>query len=499
MTQRMLELLAPPSSAEFANLFFVLAGIGSLVAVSEYVRKRFRWSAEVTRKLVHISVGVLIFFAPELFHSAVIPLALGLLGVIAMAIAVWKGLLTGMHGTTRASYGTIFYPIAFLLLIILFWNRHPEILSLAMLSLAIGDASAAIVGESLPSPAVYRLTSDKKSIEGSVTMFVTSTASIVCGTMVLDAAPNCSLLEIILISAVAAIIATAWEAISSKGFDNFTVPMSVAFVLSVFILPSPFQSAARFVPGVALSMLFVFLSYRARFLTADGSVAAFLLATCIFGLGGWKWAFPIVAFFILSSLLSKAGKRRKMKYQGEFEKTSTRDWGQVAANGGVAGIIMLAQYLLPDFDFFPVYVGSIAAATADTWGTEIGIWFHRTTYSLAKLRAVMPGTSGGVSFPGIAGGALGAAAISISASSWLNSPGIIWMLILAGVTGSLADSLLGGTLQASYRCARCKKETERPIHCETPTTFYQGVGWMNNDAVNWICTAMGALAVWAVS
>jgi uncharacterized protein (TIGR00297 family) len=499
MGQGILELFARPSAAEYVNLLSVSVSIGVLVVASEFIRKRFHWSAEFTRKLVHISVGILIFFAPELFHSAVIPLSLAFLGSVVMAFAVRKGLLVGMHGTKRASYGTVFYPAAFFLLVIILWNRHAEILSLSMLGFALGDAAAAIVGESLPSPKIFRLTSDKKSIEGSSVMFLTTTGSIFVGAMVLDFPPDYSPESKMAIAAIAASIATAWEAISSKGFDNFTVPLSIALVLSILILPSPLQNTMRFALGVIVSSFFVIAAYRLQYLTADGSVTAFLLATCVYGLGDWKWAIPIVAFFVFSSLVSKAGRRQKIKYQGSFEKTSTRDWGQAAANGGVAGFLMLAQYFWPAIDFYPAYVGSLTAAAADTWGTEIGVWFHAKTYSLSTLRAVKPGSNGGVSLPGFIGGALGAVVVASSTLAWVHNGSFILTFLLAGIAGSVTDSLVGGTLQATYRCPICKKETERATHCGTACKLYRGIQWINNDVVNWMCTAVGAAVAGAAS
>ncbi len=496
MLQRLIELSAPPSATEWICLLFILASLISCIVISELIRKHFHWSAEVTRKFVHISVGVLIFFAPRLFQSGFLPLLLAFCAILTMAFAIRMGLLVGMHGTSRFSYGTIFYPLSFLVLIVLFWNRHPEIISLSMLSLAIGDAAAAIVGESFQTVGEYYLTSDKKSIEGSIAMFLGTLVSLFYGLLILVPHGEQSIGYLIMIVAVAAIIATAWEALSSKGLDNFTVPMSVAFVLYYYLVPSPMQDTSRFTFGVVISIFIAGISYYVRFLSASGSVATFLLASTVYGLGGWSWTMPILTFFVLSSILSKAGKDRKKQFEHFFEKTSTRDWGQVAANGGIAGICILAQYLWHDFNFYPMYLGAVAAVTADTWGTEIGVWFHGKTISIARFRVVETGTNGGVSISGFVGGAAGSTVASVSALPWVPMERLIFSTALAGIIGSLVDSFIGGTIQATYQCAVCSMITERKHHCGLPTRIVRGIHWINNDTVNWICALTGAIVAW---
>jgi uncharacterized protein (TIGR00297 family) len=499
MQQRLFELLTLPSPVEWVRLIFVSGGLILCVVGGELIRKHFHWSPEVTRKFVHISVGILIFFAPQLFETALIPLVLASLAVISMIIAVRKGMLVGMHGTSRFSYGTIFYPLSFFLLIILFWNRHPEIISLSMSGLAIGDAAAAIVGESLRTPKIFYLTSDRKSIEGSLTMFGATTVTLLGGMYFLGLHSEHSFEYLLTTAMVAASIATAWEALSSKGFDNFTVPMSIAFVLLYFFVPAPMQNTTQLLIGVMLSLGIALISYFLRFLSPSGAVATFLLASTVYGLGGWKWTTPILMFFILSSVLSKAGKRTKQHYNHLFEKSSTRDWGQVAANGGTAGIIILLQYFFSEVNYFPCYLGAIAAVTADTWGTEIGIWFQWKTISISRLKVVETGTNGGVSLIGLIGAIVGAFIVSSSAFPWLTNESVILHAVIAGLAGSLIDSWLGGTIQATYRCPVCHKITERKHHCQTPTDFVKGIRWCNNDAVNWSCALTGAIVALMLS
>jgi len=489
-------LFVAPAPSEWSHFVVVLFSLGGMIGLSELVRRQLGWKAEVTRKFVHVAVGVLIFFAPSLFRAALIPMLFAATFVVADTVAIRKGLLVGIHGTSRYSYGTMFYPLSFLTLTILFWYDAPEIVSLSMASLALGDASAAIVGETLRAPHEYRLTTDKKSVEGSVTMAIVTLGTLLGGMAVLGLPARFQWSMLVWSAVAASAVATAWEAISSKGFDNFTVPMSTAVVLSVFLSSAPGHDREQLLLGLVLAAGIAAVSWIARFLTANGSVAVFLLASAVFGLGGWKWTVPILTFFVLSSFLSITGGGRKKGLEAIFEKTGARDSGQVAANGAVAGFIVLAQYALPQVDFFPMYLGAVAAVTADTWGTEIGTLVRGATVELRGLRRVPPGTNGGVSIAGVAAGVLGAGIVAASAVPWISVPKSLWIVPAAGVTGSAVDSLLGSTVQARFRCHVCGKLTERQMHCGGATELTEGFRWLRNDAVNWLCGLTGAVSAW---
>jgi len=115
-------LFSLPTNTEWSYFSFIFLGLGTFIVVAELVRKALHWSPEVTRKLVHISTGVLIFFAPQIFNSGIPAILLAVSFIAINFAAIEFGLLKGMHGTNRRSYGTVYYPLSFLILVLLCWD-----------------------------------------------------------------------------------------------------------------------------------------------------------------------------------------------------------------------------------------------------------------------------------------------------------------------------------------------------------------------------------------
>jgi uncharacterized protein (TIGR00297 family) len=250
--------------------------------------------------------------------------------------------------------------------------------------------------------------------------------------------------------------------------------------------------------GLGLGGAVGYLARRANALTSSGAWAATGVGGLIFGLGGVRWAALLLAFFISSSALSSVFKARKSPLDEKFAKGSHRDWGQVLANGGLGAILVVLQATVSEGTWpWIAYAGAMAAVNADTWATELGVLSPTLPRRITNGEVVERGTSGGITPVGTLASLAGAGLIGVLTIAFPGTglPRVtLGVIALAGLLGSLFDSLLGATVQGIYFCPLCEKETERhPLHtCGTATVHVRGWRWLNNDLVNLAASILGA-------
>jgi uncharacterized protein (TIGR00297 family) len=249
--------------------------------------------------------------------------------------------------------------------------------------------------------------------------------------------------------------------------------------------------------GFILAIIIAYLAYRAHSLNRSGALAATVVGTIVFGLGGLQWAILLLTFFITSSALSRLFKKRKQGLEEKFSKGHERDAGQVFGNGGLATAFVLVHAIWPESILGWVgFAAALAAVNADTWATELGVLNPTPPRMITNLgKRVEKGTSGGISLFGTLASLLGAAIIALPASLMTGHWSLFLLITFAGLAGSLFDSLLGATVQAMYYCPTDKKETEKhPFHtCGTQTVHIRGWKWLDNDWVNFACGAAGVI------
>jgi uncharacterized protein (TIGR00297 family) len=234
---------------------------------------------------------------------------------------------------------------------------------------------------------------------------------------------------------------------------------------------------------------------RGRTLTSGAAAAAVLLGT-VATAAGWSWAILLVAFFASATVLTRMESGRKLlNTAGTGDAGGERDAMQVLANGGLFGAVAILSLMTGNDLWLVAATGAIAASTADTWATEIGTAASGSARSLLTFRKVQAGTSGAITLRGTLAAIAGSAFIA----------GIILGLghpikhacaaVAGGIVGSLLDSLVGATLQSQRWCDQCGVVTEGMTHtCGNSTSHRSGFAWLDNDGVNALASAGGALA-----
>jgi uncharacterized protein (TIGR00297 family) len=185
---------------------------------------------------------------------------------------------------------------------------------------------------------------------------------------------------------------------------------------------------------------------------------------------------PVLAVLVVTSLATRFGRRRKERL-GMAEKPQGRGAAQVAANLGMAALVMdpsvqsalidtywLSRGTLVHNSTFVLGLAALAEAAADTVSSEVGQVLGGTPRMITTLRRVEPGTDGGITVAGTAAGILAAGLVALTGSFAFHlGPSMLFLSWAGGVFGLFFDSLLGATLERA--------------------------GWLNNDAVNFLSTA----------
>jgi uncharacterized protein (TIGR00297 family) len=261
--------------------------------------------------------------------------------------------------------------------------------------------------------------------------------------------------------------------------------------------------ARRLFVGLAASLVVSQAARRRGWLSPSGALGAVLTGALIVGAGGLTWGALLIVFFVLSSLLSRLRRRRAARPAGDTAKGAIRDLGQVLANGGAATLLALTAAAWPAPGVFAAYVGALSAVTADTWASELGMLSRRPPRLLTTGRVVPPGVDGGVTALGLLASLAGGLTIGMAAlllaplAAGLGEPTLPadrrgWLPLiglLAGLGGSLFDSLLGATVQAAPARPANSAESGRP----------RGWPWLDNDRVNLLASLAGAalgIALW---
>lgn len=270
-------------------------------------------------------------------------------------------------------------------------------------------------------------------------------------------------------------------------------------------------------PSVAVLISFVIAikAYRRKSLDVTGAVAGFILMTLHFAVS-YRFGAILLVFFFTSSKLTKVGEDKKRRFDAEFKEGGQRNWIQVLANSGIASLLVLAVWRLAGWEdkcldgkesavitsLIGGIIGQYSCCNGDTWSSELGVLSDAQPRLITTFKPVRRGTNGGVTLAGLlaaaaAGGVIGLAFVLIGFFTTkcvfdvaLKQLLVIPVAALAGLCGSLIDSLLGATLQFSGFCTVRNKVVGKP----GPTVRkISGLDILDNNAVNLVSILLTAL------
>ncbi|HEX3704592.1 MAG TPA: DUF92 domain-containing protein, partial [Vicinamibacterales bacterium] len=366
--------------------------------------------------------------------------------------------------------GILLYPLAVLLLILTFSSRL-DIAAAAWGILAFGDGAATLAGTRFRGRALPW--NAEKSVAGSVSFAVCAGVGGIA--LAWWTRPGGSIWFVTLAPIAAAIAAALVESMPVRLDDNISVPVVaggvlwIASLMTVAACVSAAPAVATRLPwALALNVLVAWVGHRARTVSTSGAIAGALVGAAIYAGGGAAaWALLLLTF-VLASVTSRLGLKRKMLLGISEEHGGRRGVGNAVANCGVAAIAALAAVSTsePAGALLALTV-ALTAAGSDTVASEIGKSWGRSTFLITTLGRVPAGTSGAMSLEGTAAGLIAALALaSVAAASGLIAGGQILLVVAAATAGALVESALGATLE--------------------------GPGILNNDMLNFINTAIAA-------
>ncbi|XP_010541734.1 PREDICTED: protein PGR [Tarenaya hassleriana] len=265
----------------------------------------------------------------------------------------------------------------------------------------------------------------------------------------------------------------------------------------------------RLIFAVSVSALIAFRSYKRKSLDLSGALAGFIVMTIHFA-AGLRYGALLLVFFLSSSKLTKVGEEKKRRVDADFKEGGQRNWVQVMCNGGIASVLVGILSTLTGWQdkcldskesaiataLIGGIIGHYACTNGDTWSSELGVLSDAQPRLITTLKPVKKGTNGGVTKAGLlaaiaAGSVVGLAflifglfttrcEIKVALKQLLVLP----ISALAGLCGSLIDSVLGATVQFSGFCSVRNKVR---IMSTGPTVRkISGLDILDNNGVNFV-------------
>lgn len=314
--------------------------------------------------------------------------------------------------------------------------------------------------------------------------------------------------------------------VEAKWQVTFEAAKSILFLGALFVgvtMSHAFGLLSQWGGAVLGAMAVALVGYRKKSLSYTGALAAVFVGCGTIGCS-LRFGLTLLAFFFSSSKLTQYKEEVKAQIDDNHKSGGQRDWIQVFCNALVPTLIAIAYGALagcvdvplgpsPHLDplradiitlLMGAFLGYYACCCGDTWASELGTLSKDTPRLITTLRPVRKGTNGGVSLLGLSASIAGGLFVGlvfyvagiVSPTLWifdaqqelaLSQWKLIPLGLLAGLFGSLLDSLLGATLQFTGYDPVKEKVVSKP---GPGIVHISGMRLLSNNMVNLISASL---------
>lgn len=332
----------------------------------------------------------------------------------------------------------------------------------AVLLLVYGDLAAALAATGGSGP-----------FRDVVAFAVGGVAAALAGLVVVDLLTEATVhLATVAFLAVTGVLVAALLRELLVGPEDPLVLVSVAGLLWVLASLGLTVEPVDFVVALAVAGSFGYLSWLVGTASLTGMLTGVAISLGTIVLGGFGWFAILIAFFGLGGLAAKYEYETKLEYGVAEGNEGARTIRNVLGNAAVAVAAVIGYAASPELGveallFGYAFAGSLSTAMADTLSSELGVLYGRPRL-ITTLEAVETGTDGGVTLEGVVAGVGGGLLVGLLSLALLGgvTPAGAGVVVVTGVVGMFADSILGATVE----------------------------GWLvGNQSVNFLSTLVGGL------
>lgn len=300
------------------TIFLIISALLILLSFIRWCQIRFNLHPEITRKIMHIALGLASLGFPWVFKEnwemiVFFITALSVLLGLRFLKSFKSNLGVVLHNIDRKSGGELYFLLA--ILILFFISKDDRALYvIPILILTFSDALAALMGLRY-GQSKYMGADTFKSIEGSLSFFSSAFLSTQISLFFLT---DIKTLELILISLITAFVSTIIEAISWRGLDNLFIPLGSYIVLAGHLKMKAYNNAQSLI--FIISSLIIAPILRKCTPLTDGALGVSILYvfTC-FEFTNWRWLIVVLLGFMIFLGIFNINKRRN-KLGGQLKE-----------------------------------------------------------------------------------------------------------------------------------------------------------------------------------